>query len=407
MKQIYLIAFVLLWGVSCDDEGNGDGGLVLPPGGVEELAPKGVSKTNDMPVYMHYMPWFEAPGPYADTWGIHWKMSQSNPEIIDNQGQRQIASHYYPMIGPYDSRDPDVINYHLLLMKYAGVDGVLINWYGEKGTNGDIGSLLESSNAIVDRMEQTGMEFGVVLEDRFAGSKEDTKANMAYLNTNYYGHKQYIHIDNRPLTLLFGPITFNTPTTWEEILNASSADELFLPLWHTIGKVGKDNAAGEYAWVYADGVSGLSSFYNDTKDIGMRVGGAYPGFKDYYEEGGWDPIGWELEVSTQTLQSTLDLADNHSSELDFLQLITWNDFGEGTMIEPTVEFGFKFLVEIQNYTGVSYDEAELQLVYDWYLLTQNDQYANDKEAQDDIKQAFYYLVALEVDKATEIISNYK
>ena len=113
-----------------------------------------VPKTNPMKVYMHYMPWFETPTTLGGSnWGYHWKFNNRNPNIVDTAGKRQIASHYYPMIGPYASRDADVIEYHMLLMKLSGVDGVLIDWYGVQGTNGDIGQLLTSSNAIVDRVD--------------------------------------------------------------------------------------------------------------------------------------------------------------------------------------------------------------------------------------------------------------
>ena len=43
-------------------------------------------------------------------------------------------------------------------MKYAGVDGVMIDWYGVQGTNGDIGNLLTNSNAIVDKVDDFGLE---------------------------------------------------------------------------------------------------------------------------------------------------------------------------------------------------------------------------------------------------------
>ena len=45
-------------------------------------------------------------------------------------GRATLASHYHPIIGPYDSGDPDVLEYHALLMKLAGIDGVVIDWYG-------------------------------------------------------------------------------------------------------------------------------------------------------------------------------------------------------------------------------------------------------------------------------------
>src|SRR6478609_2487514 len=114
-----------------------------------------VTKTNPTKVYMHYMPWFQTPsslgGTGGSSWGFHWKMNTQNPNIVDATGKRQIASHYYPMIGPYDSTDANVLEYHMLLMKYSGIDGVLIDWYGQQGANGDVGSLLTASNAIVNQ----------------------------------------------------------------------------------------------------------------------------------------------------------------------------------------------------------------------------------------------------------------
>src|SRR5687768_14041616 len=126
--------------------------------------PATVQKTNPLKVYMHYMPWFETPATLGgSSWGYHWRFNNRNPNIVDATGKRQIASHYYPLIGPYASRDPDVIEYHLLLMKLSGVDGVMIDWYGVEGTNGDIGNLLTSSNAIIEQVDDFGLKFAVVL----------------------------------------------------------------------------------------------------------------------------------------------------------------------------------------------------------------------------------------------------
>ena len=66
----------------------------------------------------------------------------------------------------------------------------------------------------------------------------------------------------------------------------------------------------------------------------MAFGGAYPGFHDFYSEGGWgDGMGWQIDHKNgETFEETLDISAN--AYIDYLQLITWNDFGEGTMIEP-------------------------------------------------------------------------
>ena len=56
-------------------------------------------------------------------------MNQFEPDQVINE-RSPIASKFYPIIGPYDSGDREVLQYHLLLMKFAGIDGVIVDWYG-------------------------------------------------------------------------------------------------------------------------------------------------------------------------------------------------------------------------------------------------------------------------------------
>jgi|GEM_PF-4249542 len=57
----------------------------------------------------HYMPWFEAK-PISPAWGWHWTMNSINPDHQTN-GLPDVAAHFHPLIGPYDSSDPDVLEY--------------------------------------------------------------------------------------------------------------------------------------------------------------------------------------------------------------------------------------------------------------------------------------------------------
>src|SRR5215469_15931106 len=77
------------------------------------------------PLLVYYMPWYVAK-PYSSNWGWHWTMNHFDPDTIGASGERQIASWYYPLIGPYDSADPAVLEYHVLLMKLAGIDGIIV-----------------------------------------------------------------------------------------------------------------------------------------------------------------------------------------------------------------------------------------------------------------------------------------
>ncbi|RYY15305.1 MAG: hypothetical protein EOO36_12940, partial [Cytophagaceae bacterium] len=182
--------------------------------------PAQVVKTNPQPVYMHYMPWFETPATNNGAWGLHWRMSNQNPNIIVDPatGKRQIAAYYYPLIGPYASSDPDVLEYHLLLLKYAGVDGLLIDFYGNGGN--DLPLLLRNTNALVPRTADVGLKFGVVFEDQFAATLADATANMQYVGANYFSKPNYLQVNGKPLLLTFGPQKYQTPADWTQILGA-------------------------------------------------------------------------------------------------------------------------------------------------------------------------------------------
>jgi len=368
--------------------------------------PVRVAKTNPLPVYIHYMPWFETPQTSGNgQWGWHWTMDNRNPNVVDGSGKRQIASHFYPLIGPYASSDPDVVEYHLLLMKLAGIDGVLVDWYGAAGTNGDLGNLLRNSNALINRTDETGLKFGLILEDRFTGSVANAQTNLTYAKNNYFNRPEYIRYGagNDPLVGVFGPITFNQPSQWSSILPAAGEDLEFLTLWDN--ENAGANADGQYVWPYEDEnldnyYSYMEAYYRDRAPSKKTVlGVAYPGFHDFYAQGqnGGTSYFDIPHNNGQTLNQTLGLVSQYRANIDMLQLATWNDFGEGTIFEPTQETGFSYLTRIQQYTGVTYTEADLRQVLRLYNLRK--QYAGNAAKQTQLSQAFNYFVALRLPEA--------
>lgn len=371
-------------------------------------AQKPVRKTNDLKVFMHYMPWYETPETIG-RWGWHWTMNTQNPDNLAEGDRREIASHYYPLIGPYASRDKDVIEYHFLLMKLSGIDGVLINWYGVQGSNDDIEELLESANTIVSYVDDYGLEFGVVMEDRFSRTLEDVKANMAYLRENYFQKPAYMRVGAAriPFVSIFGPISFEEPEQWAAVMTEAGEDIRFLCLWHESDEAGA-HAAGEYSWVYQDRTNHLDHLQNfyarRAAQLRTVMGSAYPGFHDFYKTGGAGDGYFNIPHNKgATLKATLAKAQEHREIMDMLQLVTWNDFGEGTIFEPTRETGFEYLKQVQAFTGVEYGEEELRLVYKLYRLRKA--YSNEPEVQKDLDLASEYLTNLEIEKAAAMLNS--
>jgi hypothetical protein len=348
-------------------------------------------------VWMHYMPWFQAPYSLGGTnWGYHWKMNNQNPNIIDPvTGKRQIAAHYYPLIGPYDSRDPDVIEYHLLLMKYSGIDGVLIDWYGTRDVY-DYKPNLINSDALIAQTSGFNLKFGIVYEDWTVEAKTSdlntridlAKRDMAYINTNYYNRSNYLKINDKNVFLIFGPRTFNTASDWTSIMSDLVDKPLILPLAYRKNDVGTDS---EFSWVDPNYNSYLSNFYN--RSLNVAIGSALPGFNDFYSEGGAgssypdiDHYGGTKNPS-KVFNDTLNLAV--SADAKYLQIVTWNDFGEGTMVEPTYEFQFTYLQCLQKFTGVSYGLEELRTIFKLYKARKK--YAGDTAVQTELTNCVNYL----------------
>jgi len=230
-----LISITAVMSCSNDDKSSG----TTEP---QNLDPVPVVKTNKTKIYMHYMPWFETKESSANNqWGYHWTMANKNPDNVDANGKREIASHYYPLIGPYHSGDKDVIENHLLLMKYAGIDGVLIDWYGTYNLN-DYRINKENAEALIEMLDDVGLEYAIVYEDRFLTNIVDAglsptivsaaKTDFSYLQNNYFNDANYIKVDGKPLLLNFGPITLTTPTDWTNAFSVLSTKPTFLTLWY-------------------------------------------------------------------------------------------------------------------------------------------------------------------------------
>jgi len=357
-------------------------GSVLPGLQPDEIVGVPVIKTNSMKIWMHYMPWFDAPynlGP--GNYGWHWTMNTRDPNQIDaNTGQQHIASHFYPLIGPYASRDPAVIEYHILLMKYAGIDGVLIDWYGSR-TLHDFGTNLVNANALINRLSRVGLDFAIVYEDWTAGSSVTdfsvlaAQSDLAYVKQNYFSRDNYIRYNEKNLFLIFGPRIFNSIADWTAILDGFTAPLELVPLCYRRTATG---SSGEYMWPFQDGSSHKShllNFYNHARQLDFSIGSVYPGFKDYYAEGGAgdtlffiDPYdgssGQENENPAATFQWTLSRATDANARM--IQVATWNDFGEGTQVEPTVETGFTYVQILQKFAGVAVDPSVFTTILSLY-----------------------------------------
>lgn len=352
------------------------------------------------PIYAHYMPWFQSKE-IDGTWGQHWTMTNRNPDIVDEEGKRQIASHYYPLIGPYSTKDKDLQQYHLLLMKLSGVDGVIFDWYGIRDVN-DFNNIKEGMESFLKELDKTKLEFAVMYEDRVVEVQarsltpiqiSQAQNDLNYIRDTYFPKDNYIKIDNKELLMIFGPNFIDETPDWDSILSSFRGTTSILPLWNARNVVGQNNSTGEYAWIDEGHIETLQGYYNNNADFNGTVGGiAYPRFDDYYVEGGWRPASldkWEIDEDGGRAFDD-SFAESNSRPVDFIQIATWNDFGEGTIVEPTKESGFQYLEKLQTLTNVRYKKEDLKLPY--YIYKLKKQFPNSRVVQFLTKRAYKYAI---------------
>lgn len=379
---------------------------------VTEYLSKPVVKTYSKPIYVHYMPWFESPeyAQYPNTsmgnWGQHWTMANKNPDIVVD-GKREIASHFYPLIGPYDNGEPDYCEYAVACIKLSGLDGILIDYAGITEVY-DWKLLNDHTLAILPYLKKAGLKFGIVYEDSslknaFEQSIITNKVNegkrvMKYIENNFFIESNYFKLDNKPVLLNFGPQAIFTDNEWNKIF--SEIQEInFLPLaYHGDYFNLNTSANGAFAWV---GETINNDFYNYCSNFEYCIGSAMPEFKDYYEEGGWGNGYIDYNSNNGKLfEETLERSK--FNDVDAIQVITWNDFGEGTIIEPTIEFGYKRLEQLQVFLGVNYSSNELSLAVKLYKKRKEHK---GKELENKkLDQVFNYLISLKIKEATELLN---
>ena len=96
-----------------------------------------------------------------------------------------------------------------------------------------------NSDTIISALENFGLKFAIMIEDRFSRNINDTSLNVDYIRRNYFTKSNYVRDENgKPLLLTFGPITFKTEQEWVLILANAGEPVNFLTLWYDSQKAG-------------------------------------------------------------------------------------------------------------------------------------------------------------------------
>jgi hypothetical protein len=359
-------------------------------------------------IVVHTLPWFEGK-PESSRWGWHWTMNAFDPEKVVGD-KRSIASHYYPLIGPYDSSSAAVIEYHLLLMKLAGIDGLIVDWYGLERFL-DYPVVHRNTSAVFQPAAKFGLKIGICYEDqtiprlvqanrlRQVDRVPHAVKEIEWLRTNWFPRPCYLKLNNRPVLLSFGQDGLSD-AEWQQVFQRVPEMPLYLSEHRR-----RPSAVGAFDWpIPREGLSSLDRFYTLARDWPVAMPVAFPRFHDIYEEAKVHPSwGSIADDGGRTFTRTLNRA--LKSRAPVVQIATWNDWGEGTMIEPSVQYRYRDLEAMQQIrraagdTTFPYAPKDLRLPYRLLLLRRKQE--RQARLKADLDRIANLLAAGSVSKARE------
>src|SRR5262245_4253149 len=91
--------------------------------------------------FIYYYGWYGNPG-YNSDWA-HWQEQHHQPPW-------DIASSFYPKLGPYSSSDPAIIDQHMRWIASTGIQALIFSWWGKSDPTHDVARLVLDSAAQYD-----------------------------------------------------------------------------------------------------------------------------------------------------------------------------------------------------------------------------------------------------------------
>jgi hypothetical protein len=291
-------------------------------------------------VLTFYYGWYGNPAT-SGHW-VHWKNVDPANERIEN-------STHYPAYGAYDSHDPAILDRQAAAARGAGIIGFIASWWGQ-GSFEDHGMPL-----LLDAAGRHALAVSAYYEkiagDDAAARIKAAIADLDYLLSHYAAHKAWLRAAGKPVVFVYGRALHQlSPAEWREViaqihrdhpggvaLVADSLEPAFVAAfdgastYNITGQTQHKTPPQLHDWaraaypkqVAAAGPGKISTVtvipgYDDSK-----VGRPAP--RPVTERWGGETYRalWQEAVAAHP---------------DYVLITSWNEWHEGSEIEPSVEY---------------------------------------------------------------------
>ena len=283
-------------------------------------------------------------------WG-HWDechYATRDPDKVDEKGYRDLGAAHNPQFGPYDSADPKIIEAHIGMAEDIGLDAFAATWWGQRDRRFE---------GLLERAGDSKVEIALYWETITDGTVQGAIDDIMWILDNYADKPGYYKVDGRPVVFVYRRTFAQVRrwNEWQEILKAvrEKKDALFIA----------DSSALEN-WQVFDGYHTTTSvlqvlmnddvqlFHQLMRQCCRQLGKIYaapviPGFDNarVHEEGRLVTSRKDGRLYQEQWEAVL------ACEPDWVMINSFNEWHEGSEIEPSLEQGDAYLRESKEWIG--------------------------------------------------------
>ncbi len=254
----------------------------------------------------------------------------------------------------YSSSDPLQVQKQVNDMVSRGLDGVIIDWFGQGTLNREFATYSTVVQEFMQNAEQQPNFNFAIMDD--AGSLKacagatgcdvtQTLINdLTYAYNNYENSPAYLHYNSRPVVYFFGQEAYTMD--WTQIRASVPGNPLFI--FRNTGGFTVAQSNGAFSWVAPETVSAtdpmalayLANFDQTALSLlpAYSTESGYKGFNDSLASWGTGRL-IQQQCGQTWLASTAESGKFYSASQQMLgiQIATWNDYEEGTEIESGID----------------------------------------------------------------------
>jgi hypothetical protein len=310
---------------------------------------------------------------------IPWKPIQDYPEKE-------------PILGWYSDNDPNALHQQVEMMRDNGIGYVAFDWYWD----GNNPFLSQAVDAFKVSKKPGEIKYTLLWANhfKFPGGVPEYKKMINYWVEHYFSDPDFLRVDGKPVIFIFGTDRFDETA---KALGVTPADLVNMAneITHNAGLPSIYFIGGSHALDYwVNGVAKTAGF--DANSIyNYRIGYSGSAESATVNTGGWDAlttvyrqnwdwmikhsvlnyivpmsVGWDRRPWGGSKPAQLDnsipspqefeahlleakkLMDANPVKTKKMGIICcWNEFGEGSYLEPTKKFGFSYIEKVKKVFG--------------------------------------------------------